>query len=243
MICQCGCGKEIKQLLSHKYRMPIFISGHNRKGQKHSEEAKKKVGDAHRRKIVLKCEACNTDFITIPSNKIARYCSMKCRNVGKKNQKLTEEHKDKISESMKGKFVGRIMSEEQKRLLSKIRKGKPILNGRGEKSHFWKGGVSKNKEHIAQRQRIICHNRRARIKGNGGSFTKEEWELIKRKFRYSCPACGSSGIKLTIDHIVPIIKGGTNNISNIQPLCGPCNIRKHANIRKYSPNGQLEMVI
>ncbi|MFF4652396.1 HNH endonuclease [Streptomyces sp. NPDC001380] len=27
----------------------------------------------------------------------------------------------------------------------------------------------------------------------------------------------------TADHIVPLSRGGTNNLSNLRPACGPCN--------------------
>lgn len=40
-----------------------------------------------------------------------------------------------------------------------------------------------------------------------------------------CIKCESSE-KLHLDHIHPISKGGKNDISNIQILCGKCNMKK-----------------
>ncbi len=35
------------------------------------------------------------------------------------------------------------------------------------------------------------------------------------------------------DHVVPLTKGGTDDIGNIQPLCGACNRKKFVAIIDY----------
>jgi 5-methylcytosine-specific restriction endonuclease McrA len=76
----------------------------------------------------------------------------------------------------------------------------------------------------------LSHIARARKLGNGGTHTDAEWERVKEDQGYICLGCGLAEpyIVLTRDHIIPVSKGGTNDISNIQGLCGPCNSRKGA---------------
>jgi 5-methylcytosine-specific restriction endonuclease McrA len=62
-----------------------------------------------------------------------------------------------------------------------------------------------------------------------GKFSLFEWENLLIKFKYKCQLCFvnfSARDGPTIDHIIPISKGGTNEITNIQPLCRSCNSRK-----------------
>ena len=74
-----------------------------------------------------------------------------------------------------------------------------------------------------------------------GSHTLGEWETLKAQYNWTCPACGKTEleIKLTEDHIIPLSKGGSNNIENIQPLCGPCNSKKSTKIIIYSPEEEI----
>ncbi|MEO0375533.1 MAG: HNH endonuclease [Cyanobacteria bacterium P01_A01_bin.17] len=46
--------------------------------------------------------------------------------------------------------------------------------------------------------------------------------------KHTCKSCGKTGkdAKLTIDHINPLAKAGTNDISNLQTLCASCNSKK-----------------
>ena len=78
-------------------------------------------------------------------------------------------------------------------------------------------------------------NRRARILGNGGTITGAEFEELKARYNYICLACGrrEPEVKLTLDHVIPLARGGRNDIKNAQPLCGSCNAKKHAKIIDY----------
>lgn len=76
------------------------------------------------------------------------------------------------------------------------------------------------------------NRRRARIRNNGGSFTTSEWTDLCNRFQNKCVCCGASA-KLTVDHVIPLALGGSNNIDNIQPLCFHCNARKHTTIIDY----------
>lgn len=70
------------------------------------------------------------------------------------------------------------------------------------------------------------HRRRTRKSNAGGSFTAQEWVELCAKYDHKCLRCNRRR-KLTADHIVPVSKGGSSNICNIQPLCQPCNSIKH----------------
>lgn len=155
------------------------------------------------------------------------------------------------SKDSKGRFVkgfshnkGRKMSDETKLRISLAKKGKPSTsstkftteNSLKEKHWNWKGGLSYNVEY-----RNWQKNGRNRMKRtNGGSHTFDEWMLLKAQFNWTCPACNRKepDIKLSQDHIIPVSKGGSDNIENIQPLCLPCNIRKHTRIVKYIINNK-----
>ncbi len=103
---------------------------------------------------------------------------------------------------------------------------------------YQKAYNKKNKDKIRERERaysvnnkdIISHCqrlRRARKFNNGGSHTLqqrlEKFEILGNV----CFYCGEDK-SLTIDHNIPLSRGGTDNIDNILPACQSCNSRKRA---------------
>ncbi len=76
---------------------------------------------------------------------------------------------------------------------------------------------------------------KARRRGAPGSFTLEEWHELCDRFDDRCVRCGEKK-ELGVDHVIPVCKpGSTNNISNIQPLCGTCNKFKKIKSTDYRP--------
>lgn len=80
---------------------------------------------------------------------------------------------------------------------------------------------------IAERRRIRQQNRRA----TADRLPPDTISILIDKFGNKCmnPSCQSEK-KLTIDHVIPVARGGANNIENLQLLCGKCNSAKGARV-------------
>ncbi len=121
----------------------------------------------------------------------------------------------------------------------------PYRNGKPQKGlprRFCPGhnlSVMSRKKPEGHRKAMQClyqHQRRARQYHSGGTFTLQQWEVLKILFGKKCLGCGKTekelntlGRILVPDHVLPLSKNGTNDALNIQPLChgkGGCNYRK-----------------
>lgn len=92
--------------------------------------------------------------------------------------------------------------------------------------------MDRNREKVRAYDRVNHHVRRARANATGGRFTVEEWVALCEFYGHKCLGCGERK-PLTADHVVPLSKGGSNTIENIQPLCGSCNFKKHVQTVDY----------
>lgn len=88
------------------------------------------------------------------------------------------------------------------------------------------------------KSREIWYRYKARKLNAEGSFTADQWRAIVNHYCPDgrCLCCGEHK-KLTQDHVVPLSRGGSNSIDNIQPICQPCNSSK-CNLRTtdYRPD-------
>ena len=157
-------------------------------------------GDSH----YTKCKACHAKFVQAWQTK--NFEKFKEMN---KNWKST--HKKELAEQAKIHAMAHREQEHER--------GKRYREMHPETSRNWR---KNNKDKI----RNYELTRKARMAGNGGNLTVQEWNEILDFYGHKCLCCGRDDVKLTIDHVIPIFHGGTHTADNVQPLCGPCNSRK-----------------
>ncbi len=74
--------------------------------------------------------------------------------------------------------------------------------------------------------RRALHKRRALARANGVfKVTNRDYRRLLQRHDHKCFYCGKSG-DLTIDHIIPLARGGRQSIGNLIPACTSCNCSK-----------------
>jgi 5-methylcytosine-specific restriction endonuclease McrA len=194
--------------------------------------------------IKFACKVCDTQFEKTPGEVRQReerggspiqYCSWKCLKIGTPQKEKWVE----LLCAVCGNTFKRLKKRHSRlrlrrehcspKCLKELRqRERAKWNDPAQISQYMRAYRKENWERLKPAARIHLINRRARIKGNGGTFTLEEWEALKAQYDCRCLACGKREpeINLTVDHVISIFNGGRNEIGNIQPLCLICNISK-----------------
>ena len=85
----------------------------------------------------------------------------------------------------------------------------------------------------------IRNKRRALKRGAvGNHYTRKQFRGLCNETGNVCLCCGEKK-RLTADHIVPLSKGGSDSIDNIQPLCINCNDFKGTKTIDYNSRRSL----
>lgn len=91
-----------------------------------------------------------------------------------------------------------------------------------ESARAWR---ARNPIKVAARNRRRKYARRARLRGACGSGWGEKHALAIQMWGGRCVYCGSD-FNLTVDHLTPIARGGSNRACNLAPACARCNSSK-----------------
>lgn len=172
-----------------------------------------------------KCKACNSKYYSERSDKIKKRINEHYHN---NHERVLEERAE-----LRKRPEAKAKKAEQDR--------KYVQNNRNKINQYHNQWQKENRDKVRvyhrnwyaenyplQRARMLAniHKRRARILANGNNtLTKEDIELLFSTTN-SCSYCSATGVKLTLDHIVPISRGGTNSPDNIALACGHCNSSK-----------------
>ena len=122
--------------------------------------------------------------------------------------------------------LGKWIAENRDKVRGYVKKWND--KNRGKVNEYHKVWKAKNPDKVATSR----HNTRAQRKGAEGKHTAQEWRELCERYGNKCLCCGEEK-PLSVDHVIPLSKGGTNYIDNIQPLCLTCNKRKNTKTIDY----------
>jgi len=194
------------------------------------------------------CQVTGAFAMTAKDGKPCRNCggsvwykNGKCKHCAdERSRKYYESHAEEI------KINARTWKQENADRKKELDRRWQIENkerSNGHKQRWLRDNREKAKEAAKRwRQRnpdkkiAIEENRRARKQKAGGSFTAAEWRDLVQHYGNKCLNCGRVDVQLTVDHIVPISKGGGSDIENIQCLCLQCNSSKGDKTIDYRPD-------
>jgi len=200
--------------------MPMGIYIH----KAHSKATRKKMSDAHkgkkfsiehRRSIsdVRKEKKLLFGYINSPETRLKMSESRKGKIPWNKGGVFSKEAKKNMSNAHQGKKL----SEATRRKLSEIQKG--------DKSHFWKGGITSENQKI--RSSIEMKLWRESV------FKHDDWR---------CLDCGERGGKLNADHIYPFafFPRLRLDVNNGRTLCVECHKKTATFMNRWWKQGKTK---
>jgi len=203
------------------------------------------------RKYGKLCFFCNNPFVPPLYNVkkgFGKYCSRLC---------YSADRKGKMPVNTNGLILGRgwnkgngfSLKERMARRRETVAKSNKKRSLTIRKWHvLHKDRVASFKSKYAQSKkgkiaaRLSAQRRLAREKNLKKKMNWEYWEWLCEKLGYTCQGCGEKFdlFTLTIDHVLPIIRGGDNDEWNIQPLCRSCNGKKQGRLM-WVDNVQIDL--
>lgn len=169
-------------------------------------------------------------------------------SVNEQRRKVYQERKDDLN-AQRRQMYATDEDYRKRKIQSATKWGKA---NRGKRKKTQKVWIKNNRERWNKAQResrgrhvaklrpkwvVYSARRRALLRNAQGNFSIDEWLGMIAYYDYTCLRCRKHepNIKLTIDHIIPLSKGGAHSSDNIQPLCSSCNSRKSDKAIDYRP--------
>jgi len=140
------------------------------------------------------------------------------------------------------------LNEQSRKHMAEVRAADPE-GVRARENAYWKANPEKKREkkrrwYLRHREEVIAQSlqwakdnpekkreirrrRRARVLNAEGNVTAGEFAVLCAAYAFRCGYCFLKK-KLTMDHAIPLTRGGSHTIDNIIPACKSCNCQKRA---------------
>lgn len=163
-----------------------------------------------------RCKACAKDYYDKNRDKIlaqkSAYYQANYDRIAEYRQHYYAENRDRLNFQRRAEY-----SANPEKANARSREW--ARNNR-EKMNAYYRKYAVEKPHIIRKKRL---KRRIRTSDNG------VFEVTKRDIRSllnrECVFCGSRS-EITLDHVLPIARGGRHSVGNLMPLCLSCNASK-----------------
>lgn len=178
------------------------------------------------------CAGCD---VVIPVRR--KWCSDRCRCAAYRRENL-EKHRERDREYARHRRASRTPEENEayRAYLRQWRRDNPdkvrqllrdyYLANKDKFAEARDRWRAENPERFAVQVRTYTSNRRAR-KRAASTFrvTPRDWDRLVSRYQGRCAYCDTGG-QMTMDHVIPIARGGGHRIGNLVPACETCNKSK-----------------
>ncbi|AKJ72424.1 HNH endonuclease [Gordonia phage GTE8] len=159
------------------------------------------------------CSSCSKPFS--PNSSRQKYCSRECRPRPIKKPVMTKQCPE--CETVFKTSRDRQTCSNRCAMRRRYREKPQVV---AQKVRAWEV-ANRDSHRIRQAER--CDRRRRAIVG---SVSTRDWKRALRRAQGRCAYCQCRSTRLTIDHVVPISRGGRHTIGNVIPACPRCNYQK-----------------
>ena len=211
-----------------------------------STQAAKQWRQRHAQPREIVCQRCSN--VCLRTGGGQKYCPPCSRDIRKEDaRRLSASHRAKHPEAIRiGQQRYAAIHHKEKRYKAKLwRQQNPERSRASARAYAAKHQEERAQfraEHLDEsrargrrwRQNNLAKDaarsrrRHARKRGAVGSHTYAEFVDLCESFSWQCQYCGErlTSATVTEDHIVPIVRGGDDTITNITIACRPCNSKK-----------------